>query len=195
MADRIDTRTGLPPPQPEELSTLANFRKELGEPFRDAAKLLGAVMAPVPVGTGDGSKLTPEEDSELHRKVEGDLQDMSYLRISDVKTLISTVKDKVSGEPVDDKTYLMEGLIRTAAKLPEGSKNRETLTNQFITQLWGDLQHPPQSYLGSKYQYRSADGSFNSLVHPQLGAAGTPYARTVKPRDRKSTRLNSSHWE
>jgi cytochrome P450 len=178
----VDTRSGLPPPEPEELSTLAKLRKEFGEPFKQAAKIIGAVTAPVPNQTGDGSKLTPEEDEHaLVRKIEGDLQDMTYMGVADIKTLMKIVSDKMSGEPVDDKTYLMEGLIRTAAKLPDGSKNRDTLTNQFLTQLWNDLEHPPKSYLGAKYQYRSADGSFNSLVHPQLGAAGTPYARTVKP--------------
>ena len=38
------------------------------------------------------------------------------------------------------------------------------------------------SYLGERYQYRSADGSCNSLKHPDLGKAGTPYARTVAPK-------------
>ncbi|KAF2273329.1 heme peroxidase [Westerdykella ornata] len=177
----VDTRTGITPPKPDDESTLAKLRRELGGPFRQAATLLGAVAEPVPDQTGDGSKLTPEDKNALYKKIEGDLRDMTHLGISDVETLIKIFSDKVTGEPVDDKTYLMEGLIRTAAKLPDESKNRETLTHQFLTQLWGDLQHPPQSYLGTKFQYRSADGSFNSLVHPQLGAAGTPYARTVKP--------------
>lgn len=36
-------------------------------------------------------------------------------------------------------------------------------------------------YLGNKHQYRSADGSRNNFLYPQLGAANTPYGRTVKP--------------
>jgi hypothetical protein len=179
--DHVDTRSGVPPVKPEELSTLDKLRKEIGEPFKKAAKILGAVTDDVPDDTGDGSKLTPEEKNAVYKKVEGHLQDMTHLGVSDVKTLISIFSTKLSGEPVDDKTYLMEGMIRTAAALPEGSKNRDTLTHQFLKQLYNDLPHPPQSYLGAKYQFRSADGSFNSLVHPQLGAAGTPYARTVKP--------------
>lgn len=51
-----------------------------------------------------------------------------------------------------------------------------------MTTLYNDLQHPPISYLGTDYQYRSADGSFNSMLHPNLGKAGTPYARTVAPK-------------
>ncbi|KAF2749194.1 heme peroxidase [Sporormia fimetaria CBS 119925] len=166
--------------KPEEESTLSKLRKGLGGPFKQAAKILGAVTEPVP-DTGDGSKLTPEEKNAVYKKIEGDLKDMTYLGISDVASLINIAAQKMTGEPVDDKTYLMEGMVRTASKLAQGSKNRDTLTHQFLETLYNDLQHPPQSYLGSKYQYRSADGSFNSLVHPDLGKAGTPYARTVKP--------------
>ncbi|KAF2689680.1 heme peroxidase [Lentithecium fluviatile CBS 122367] len=179
--DHVDTRTGTTPPRPDDLSELDKLRKKLGGSFKLLGSLAGASLAAVPDQTGDGSKLSPEDRNALYKRIEGDLQDMTHLGVSDVKTLIELAAAKLSGEPVDDKTYLMEGMIRTAAKLPDDSKNRVTLTNQFLTQLWNDLQHPPLSYLGAKYQYRSADGSFNSLVHKELGAAGTPYARTVKP--------------
>ncbi|KAF2708502.1 heme peroxidase [Pleomassaria siparia CBS 279.74] len=179
--NHVDIRTGVEPPRPEELSELDKLRGKIGGPFKQVAGLFGAALAPVPTETGDGTKLEPEEKNALYKKIEGDLADLSHLGITDVKTLIEIQKQKMSGEPTDDKTYLMEGLIRTAAKLPDGSKNRDALTDKFLEQLWDDLQHPPQSYLGAKFQYRSADGSNNSLIHPQLGAAGTPYARTVKP--------------
>ncbi|KAK4169880.1 heme peroxidase [Cladorrhinum sp. PSN259] len=38
----------------------------------------------------------------------------------------------------------------------------------------------PQSPDGL-YQYRTPDGSYNSMLHPHLGRAGTPYAKTVRP--------------
>jgi len=176
-----DTRPGTEPPKPAEPSELAKLRKAVGEPIKSLAKLVGAAAAPVPDQTGDGSKIAPEEDHSLLQKAMGTVKELSHLRIENFQTLIEMQKEKMSGEPTDDKTYMMEGLIRTAAALPEGSQVRETITHKFIEQLWNDLEHPPQSYLGSKYQYRSADGSNNSLIHPQLGAAGTPYARTVKP--------------
>ncbi|KAK3988374.1 heme peroxidase [Cladorrhinum sp. PSN332] len=37
----------------------------------------------------------------------------------------------------------------------------------------------PQSPDGL-YQYRTPDGSYNSMLHPHLGRAGTPYAKTVR---------------
>jgi hypothetical protein len=179
--NHVDTRTGATPPKPDDLSELDKLRNKIGTSFKQLAGLVGAVARPVPNDTGDGTTLAPEDKDAIIEKIDGDLSDMTHLGVSDVKTLMDLFTEKLTGELTDDKTYLMEGLIRTAAKLPDGSKNREVLTNKFLTQLWNDLEHPPKSYLGAKYQYRSADGSFNSLTHPQLGAAGTPYARTVKP--------------
>ncbi|OAL49850.1 heme peroxidase [Pyrenochaeta sp. DS3sAY3a] len=176
----VDTRTGAPPPKPAELSELAKLRNTAGAAFKATASLLDAYSAPVP-DTGDGSKLTPKEKAPFYKKAEGLLRDMSKLGVENVSTLIEAQKQKMTGELTDDKTYFMEGLIRTAATLPDGSRTRDKVTHSFLEQLWNDLQHPPQSYLGSKFQYRSADGSNNSLVNPQVGAAGTPYARTVKP--------------
>lgn len=178
----VDTRTGTAPPKAAEISELDKLQKAIGGPFKSIASLIGAATAPLPdTQTGDGSKIDPEESNVLYKAIEGGLRDMSSLGVENLQTLLQLQKEKMTGELTDDKTYLMEGLVRTAAALPDGSKMQETVTHQFITQLWNDLQHPPQSYLGSKFQYRSADGSNNSLVHPQLGAAGTPYARTVKP--------------
>jgi hypothetical protein len=176
----VDTRTGKPLPKAAEPSELTKLRNALGHPFKKMAGVIGAAAAPVP-DTGDGSKIAPEDDPTILKKIADGLGDLSYLGVDNVKTLLEIQKDKMMGGYTDDKTYLMEGLIRTAAALPDNSKMRDELTNTFVTQLWNDLEHPPQSYLGAKYQYRTADGSNNSLIHPQLGAAGTPYARTVKP--------------
>jgi len=177
----VDTRTGVTPPKPAEPSELNKLRNTIGTSFKAAASLIGAAAAPVPEKTGDGSKITPEEKASLYKKIEGGLRDMSYLGIENVETLLRVQKEKILGGLIDDKTYIMEGLIRVAAALPDGSHTRDTVTKGLVTQLWNDLQHPPQSYLGSKFQYRSADGSNNSLINPQVGAAGTPYARTTKP--------------
>jgi hypothetical protein len=176
----VDTRTGITPPKPLEPSELSKLRDSVESKFSSFAALMGAASAPLPE-TGDGSHLAPEEPAGLIQKINSTLRDMSHLRIENIQTLLEAQKQKMTGEPTDDKTYFMEGLIRTAAALPDGSKTRDAVTHKFLEQLWNDLEHPPQSYLGAKFQYRSADGSNNSLVHPQLGAAGTPYARTVKP--------------
>ena len=35
--------------------------------------------------------------------------------------------------------------------------------------------------MGDEYKYRTADGSNNNPILPKLGAANTPYARSVQP--------------
>ncbi|KIW78908.1 hypothetical protein Z517_08747 [Fonsecaea pedrosoi CBS 271.37] len=112
-------------------------------------------------------------------------QILDVLKTFNLKNL-RTVKDvalqQIDGEPIDDKTYLMERIIQLVADLPISSRTSATLTNAFLNQLWTDLKHPPQSYLGADYIYRKADGTNNNILWPHLGAAGQPYARTVRPR-------------
>lgn len=69
--------------------------------------------------------------------------------------------------------------MQLVAALPSNSKLRFDLTNSFIDELWNTLQHPPMSYMGDKYTYRQPDGSYNNVMYPHLGAANTPYARSV----------------
>ena len=54
--------------------------------------------------------------------------------------------------------------------------------------MFNDLPHPPATYIGPKYAWRTADGSYNNIADPDMGKAGTPYARSVQqsnplPRD------------
>ncbi|KAK6537517.1 hypothetical protein TWF694_011700 [Orbilia ellipsospora] len=53
-----------------------------------------------------------------------------------------------------------------------------------IEMKWSAMLHPPLSYLGDAFQHRALDGSFNSVLHPHLGQAGTPYAKTVPAKAR-----------
>jgi hypothetical protein len=69
---------------------------------------------------------------------------------------------KIKGEKItDDKTMLMERVIQLVSNLPSKSKLRVELTNSLLGDLWYSLEHPPSLYVGDKYQYRQADGSYN----------------------------------
>ncbi|KAG1767154.1 heme peroxidase [Suillus placidus] len=46
--------------------------------------------------------------------------------------------------------------------------------------VYNDLAHPPATYIGPEYQFRAADGAGNNPDAPNLGKAGTPYARSVQ---------------
>ncbi|OHW97456.1 linoleate diol synthase [Colletotrichum incanum] len=133
------------------------------------------------------------------------------------------------GQPLDDKKGTTEVLIGILTSLPASSNTRVQLTNKLIDTLWGNLQHPPLSYVGGdvKYEvvnskestpkeqpqpedsiefkapdsdiilreqvprppdglhhYRMPDGSYNNILEPNLGKAGTPYAKTVRTTKR-----------
>ncbi|KAL9103552.1 MAG: hypothetical protein Q9163_001430 [Psora crenata] len=151
-------------------------RGDVESSFAQFAQLIHAARRPLPSQSGDGAYLDQAEPSGL-------LQDLRAMGFKDVKTMMEVMRTKATGTIQDDKTYIMERTIQLVAGLPTLSKTRRDLTNAFIDELWNSLQHPPMSYLGEKFAYRSADGSNNSknVLYPHLGAANTPYARSVLP--------------
>lgn len=76
---------------------------------------------------------------------------------------------------------IMERVIQVVASLPSRSKLRDELTNSFLNELWYSLDHPPLLYVGDDFNYRKADGSNVNPIFPQMGAAGSKYARSVRP--------------
>ncbi len=59
------------------------------------------------------------------------------------------------------------------------SQNRSKVVESQVMGKYEKMLHPPLTYLGDAFQYRAADGKFNSVLHPHLGQAGAPYAKTV----------------
>ncbi|MCJ1260674.1 hypothetical protein MMC22_000536 [Lobaria immixta] len=151
----------------------ATVRQEIEHALESAGALFKASMRPLPTQTGDGSYLAPPQ-------ITGLIKDLQKMGIDDAETLIELVKSTATGEKINDKSYFMERLIKLASELPVTSKNGVRLTNSLVNKLWSDLQHPPSTFLGEEYIYRRADGSNNNIVQPQIGAANTPYARTVR---------------
>ncbi|KAI5803941.1 heme peroxidase [Geopyxis carbonaria] len=83
---------------------------------------------------------------------------------------------------MNDRTLMIERMIALVAELPHKSLGRRKVTEVLVHQLWDSLPHPPVHFVGDFHKYRQLDGSHNSLVNPNLGKAGSPYARTVLPR-------------
>ena len=73
--------------------------------------------------------------------------------------------------------------VRSRAQLvgsmPNDSNRRAQLVESQVQKKYDSMLHPPLTYLGDAFQYRTADGKFNSALHPHLGQAGAPYAKTV----------------
>ena len=75
------------------------------EQFGQLRQLVHAALRPLPVQTGDGTDIQTVKTTGL-------LKDATTAHLSDVETLLETLKDKVTGELVNDKTYLMERIIQ-----------------------------------------------------------------------------------
>ncbi|KAI9680215.1 MAG: hypothetical protein M1829_001452 [Trizodia sp. TS-e1964] len=161
---------GAAPNPPDHTAT----REDVTKVFEQYAQLIHAAQRPLPTQTGDGTYLEEKQHSSFFTGI-------NKLGFKDVGTVMQVLKNKQAGGPVDDKTYIMEKVIQLVSALPPLSKLRVELTNQFIGELWKNLPHPPLSYLGDSFMYRQADGSNNNILYPHLGAANTPYARSVRP--------------
>ncbi|KAI9368890.1 heme peroxidase [Aspergillus egyptiacus] len=142
--------------------------------FEKYAQVLHASSRPIPHQGGEAAYLEKEHPSSL-------FNDLKSLGFKDFASLKDVIKTKLNGELTDDKTMIMERIIQIVSSLPSNSKTRVDLTNIFLDELWGSLPHPPLSYMGSDYAYRSADGSNNNPTLPWLGAANTAYSRSIAP--------------
>lgn len=167
-----ETESQLPATPPEQH---VSFREKVEEAFQSVGGVIKASGAPLPTQTGDGSYIA-------NTKPTGLLDDLLHLRPDDISTLIAQTKSTLTGDPINDKTYLMERLLKVASELPPNSKNVSRLSNGIVQQLYDNLQHPPVAQLGNEHRYRAADGSFNNIMAPQVGAANTHYARSVRPQ-------------
>ncbi|KAI1372552.1 linoleate diol synthase [Hypoxylon crocopeplum] len=150
-------------------------REGVSAVFAQFGQVLNASRRPLPTQNGDGTYSTTVQRTGIKK-------DLKYLRMKDIKTVLDLARSKLKGEQVtDDKTMIMERVIQLVAELPSNSRLREELTNVFLNELWYTLDHPPLLYMGEKHEYRMADGSWNNPMKPQLGAAGSAYARTCRP--------------
>jgi cytochrome P450 len=96
------------------------------------------------------------------------------------ESALSAALDAIKhADAVDDRKMLLEHLLSFMANHPSGKISGMARTFTIKT-LYNDLAHPPATYIGPEYQFRAADGSSNNPDAPNLGKAGTPYARSVQ---------------
>ncbi|PGH27261.1 hypothetical protein AJ80_00971 [Polytolypa hystricis UAMH7299] len=153
-----------------------SLRAEIEKSISEMGQLIRASLRPLPTETGNGAYIQKEPTET------GLLEDVGHVDLGDIKTLIEVTKESITGDLVDDKKYIMERVIQLASSLPPTSRNGVNLTNSLLSKLWTDLEHPPLSYLGKEFIYRQPDGSNNNILWPQIGVAGSSYARTVQPK-------------
>ncbi|KAM3476257.1 hypothetical protein MY5147_003294 [Beauveria neobassiana] len=147
--------------------------------------LLGALLSKPP-SAPDGK--TDQEAAAIAPKKETSIvHDLLHLDLQQVAALAQGLTTVASGEPIDDKELVLEHGINMLQTLPPDSGLGNTISNDFITMLWHDLPHPAQTNIAPSTRYRSGDGSGNNPWWPEMGKAGSPYARSVPPTQSKGS--------
>lgn len=152
-----------------------SFGKDVEAAFESVSSVINAANSPLPM-----YPVAPSNDNLVEPT--GIQDDLHSLDFENLETMTEAVKTALTGDPLDDDKLLMEHIIQFAAQLKPSSKVGADLSDAFVNTLWNSLPHPPVTGLGSKYQYRTADGSCNNIYAPDMGKAGQPYARSVRPQ-------------
>ncbi|KAK5051990.1 hypothetical protein LTR84_002794 [Exophiala bonariae] len=115
--------------------------------------------------------------------------DLLHLGGKNTRTMVQAFNTLASGEPLDDKKWLLEHGVAMLQSLPLDSGLSSKVSGGFIKMLWHDLPHPPASLAGPENRYRRHDGGGNNHWNPEMGKAGTPYCRSVPPGKPKGPNL------
>ncbi|GLB40814.1 putative heme peroxidase [Lyophyllum shimeji] len=95
----------------------------------------------------------------------------------DVDAFLDSVTNPTA---TDDRKGAFATGLGIFARLDPNSDIAKKMNNSLINMLYNTIPHPPASYLGPANCFRQADGGGNNLENPDLGRAGTPYARSVQ---------------
>lgn len=140
------------------------------------------VSAPVPPVTSDFNEHAPE--SYISKSIEGLRSQVQRGFPIDRPPLelISSVIDAVASanqltDGLDDRKLALEEALVFLSRAPPSNAVNNAM-HAAIRLLYRDLPHPPSTNMGEYWQFRSADGSGNSRLEPDMGKAGTPYSRS-----------------
>jgi hypothetical protein len=115
--------------------------------------------------------------------------DVTHLGVKGTATMAQALTTLASGEPIDDKKLLLEHGVSMLQSFPPNSGLSQAISDGFISMLWGDLPHPAPTTSGPSARYRRHDGGGNVPWDPEMGKAGSPYARNVPPMKPKGPNL------
>ncbi|KAL5117193.1 hypothetical protein ACEQ8H_004881 [Pleosporales sp. CAS-2024a] len=115
--------------------------------------------------------------------------DLKNLGVKNARFAIEAITTLASGEPLDDKDLLLENGVQMLQGLPANSGLGAKVSDGFIAMLWNDLPHPSPTQAGPTTRYRRHDGGGNNPHNPEMGKAGSPYARNVPPIKPKGPNL------
>ncbi|CAK3899708.1 linoleate diol synthase [Lecanosticta acicola] len=132
-----------------------------------------------------------DDDAAANAKIEKTsiMHDIVHGSLKEKKFMAQALTTLASGEPMNDKELLLENGVSMLQSLPPTSGLSSTVSDGFIKMLYNDLPHPSASIAGPTARYRRHDGGNNNLWNPEMGKAGTPYARNVPPMKPKGPNL------
>jgi linoleate 10R-lipoxygenase len=81
---------------------------------------------------------------------------------------------------VDDRKGAFSAGLQLLAHLPPESAPAKQIEDSAIIMLYNTIPHPLATTLGPEHAFRQADGGGNNVVNPDIGRAGTRYARTLQ---------------
>ncbi|KAG4035571.1 hypothetical protein MFRU_001g03400 [Monilinia fructicola] len=160
---------------------------------QEQASIMTAKSSPAQqtLWTSDTSKTNPTIISDLEsttHSIQSIFRDLKSITPGDANTLLKLFTSEIKGVQNDD-TLLLEKTVQLLSTQPETSGIGKSLTAAFINTLWDALPHPPLRSLGKEFKYRDADGGNNNIRMPDLGRAGTAYAKSVKAERPKKKNL------
>uniref|UniRef100_A0A8H8CDX0 Heme peroxidase n=1 Tax=Psilocybe cubensis TaxID=181762 RepID=A0A8H8CDX0_PSICU len=98
----------------------------------------------------------------------------------DPKAIDAFLDTVVNPQGIDDRKGAFADGLGLLARLDPTTDLSKKLNNSVIDTLYNTVPHPVASYLGPSFSYRHADGGANNIQTPDIGRAGTPYARSVQ---------------
>ncbi|KAG5636742.1 hypothetical protein H0H81_007000 [Sphagnurus paluster] len=152
----------------------------------DAIYLKNRPLPAAPTGYYDWQITTdPADDREGHARVTNLVNRVQAFQAkggfkpdpSEVSAFLDTVTHPTA---IDDRKGAFATGLGILARLDPQSDIAKKLNNSVINTLYNTVPHPPASYLGPQHCFRQADGGGNNLETPDLGCAGTTYARSVQ---------------
>ncbi|KAJ7340010.1 heme peroxidase, partial [Mycena albidolilacea] len=141
--------------------------------------------------------IAPDGQYDWEHQADNSRSPQGHAALTKLINTIERIKPKGTGKPdprvvgafldaavhpgaVDDRKGVFADGIELLSHLPPQAGVTKQLSDAAITLLYETVPHPPAASLGPTHTFRQADGGGNNLQDPDVGRAGTPYARSVQ---------------
>ncbi|KAL0061354.1 hypothetical protein AAF712_011812 [Marasmius tenuissimus] len=98
----------------------------------------------------------------------------------DPKVVAGFLDTVINPDSVDDRKGAFAAGLTLLSRMPPDSDIAKNMSDSAIGMLYNTIPHPIQTLIDQVHTFREADGGNNNLQEPDLGRAGTPYARSVQ---------------